>query len=55
MSETIPECGTNTKCIYSPVNNIISKHEENPFSDGKSDNDLAKEFADCFLNKITKI
>ena len=55
MNETILECGTNIKCLYSLVNNIIGKHEENPFPDGKSDNHLAKEFADFFLNKIAKI
>ena len=55
MSETVLECRTNTKCLYSLVNNIMGKHEENPFPGGKSENDLAEQFADFFLNKITKI
>ena len=48
MSEAILECGTNTKHPYCLVNNIIGKHEENPFPDGKSDNDLVEESADFF-------
>ena len=55
MSETILECGTNTKCLYSLVNSIIGKLEKSPFPDDLSDNDLAEEFEDFFLNKITKI
>ena len=44
-----------TQKLYKIVNKIIGKRDQNPFPDGKSDEQLAEEFADYFYNKIVNI
>ena len=55
ISNKIEECGSNTKKLYNLVNNITGRVKINPMPPGKSDQLLANEFAEYFLNKIDKI
>ena len=43
------------KKLYKLVNNITGTNTANPMPPSKSDEVLAEEFADCFLNKIKTI
>ena len=54
-SEKVLECGHDTKKFYNLVNNITGRVKSNPMPPGKTNGDLADEFADFFLNKIIKI
>ena len=55
ISEKIYACNRNTKQLYKLVSELRSSNKENPLSIGKSNNDLAEEFADFFLSKIQQI
>ena len=55
ISTKVKECGNDTKRLYNLVNNITGRVRVNPMPPGKSDENLAEEFADYFLNKINKI
>ena len=54
-SEKVLECGHDTKKLYNLVNNITGRVKSNPMPPGRTNGDLADEFADFFLNKIIKI
>ncbi len=49
------ECGNNTKNLYSLVNNIKGVKKQNPMPENITDENLAENFADFFLNKVLKI
>ena len=44
-----------TQKLYKIVNKIIGKRDQNPFPEGKSDDQLAKDFADYLYTKIVNI
>ena len=52
ISEKIYVCNRDTKQLYKLVSELTSSVKENPLPIGKSNNELAKEFADYFLSKI---
>ena len=54
-SEKVLECGHDTKKLYNLVNNITGRVKSNPMPPGRTNGNLADEFADFFLNKIIKI
>ena len=48
------EAKGNTKQLYSTINGLIDRLKDNPLPN-VPDNKLAKEFLDCFYEKIQKI
>ena len=55
LSAEINACKGDTKELYKVFNNITGKKAENPMPVGKSDQDLADDFADFFMAKICQI
>ena len=55
ISEKICACNGDKQQLYKPVSELASYIKENPPPIGKSNNDLAEEFADFFLLKIQQI
>ena len=55
ISEKICACNRDKKQLYTLVSELTSSIKENPLPIGKSNNDLAEEFADFILSKIQQI
>ena len=55
ISDKVSECGRNTKKLYSVVNGLIGRTVENPLPESQSDEQLAEDFADYFMDKIKNI
>ena len=55
LSELVTDCGRDAKTLYKLVNNITGTNTANHMPLSKSDEVLAEEFADYFLNKIKTI
>ena len=55
ISKKINESKNDTKQLFHLVNNITMSKIPNPMPEGKTDAQLAEEFASFFLNKINKI
>ena len=55
ISDKVLECGCNTKKLYSVVNGLIGRTAENPLPESQSDEQLAEDFADYFMDKIKNI
>ena len=55
--QKVEECGTNTKKLYSLINNITGSTKDNPMPSTASttNEELANEFANFFMDKIQKI
>ena len=51
----ILESKHDTKKLYKVINNMISRKTQNPMPPSKTDEELANEFANHFLDKIEKI
>ena len=56
VSEKVVECGTDTHKLYSLVNSLTGATITNPMPDHQgSDEELADQFSEFFMDKITKI
>ena len=55
LSDKIMMCKGNTKELYKTFNKIIGLKSEDQMPEGKSEDQLATEFAEFFTNKIQKI
>ena len=55
ISNSIKQCGKDTKKLYKLVNALMGNSTENPMPKAKTDEELAQQFADFFLEKIQKI
>ena len=44
-----------SKKLFRIVNSLLGRKEDNPMPEGKTDSQLAEEFASFFLNRIDKI
>ena len=55
LSEKVISAKGNSKKLYQLVSEITGTKSENPMPPGKGDNILAEEFAEYFMNKISKI
>ena len=56
VSEKVVECGTDTCKLYSLVNSLTGATITNPMPDNKgSDEELADQFSEFFMDKVTKI
>ena len=51
----INEAIKDSKQLFRALNSILGNKNENPLSTGTTNNQLAEDFADFFLNKINKI
>lgn len=51
-SDLITNCKGDTKRLYQTFNKLTGVKKENPLPEGKSNDELAEEFADFFLSKI---
>ena len=54
-SKEVKDCRGNTKKLYKLVYSLMGTSQENPLPDNNNSEDLANEFADFFMNKISKI
>ena len=54
-SKKIKDCKGNTKKLYKLVYSLMWTSQENPLTDNDNPEDLANEFADYLMNKISKI
>ena len=52
ITEKVIECAGNTKKLYSLVSYLTRSEIENPMPPGKTDGELAEEFAEYFMQKI---
>ena len=55
LTEQIAECATDSKKLYSLINNLTTKPDPTPWPDHKDKEALANEFADHFQDKILQI
>ena len=55
FSTKVSECETDTKKLYSLIRYLIGTTTSNPLPPSSSDEELANEFADYFMNKIQSI
>ena len=52
LSEKVQECESNIKKLYKLVSEITGTTMDNPLPKGESDEDLANQFSEFFMNKI---
>ena len=55
IAEKVNECGNGVKELYTLVNNLTCRNVVTPFPDSVSDEMLANQFADFFMEKIRPI
>ena len=55
ISDKVNQCNRDTKQLFRLVNENTSSTKDNPLPDGISNQELAYQFADYFINKIQKI
>ena len=55
LSKQIAECASDSKKLYSLINNLTTKPDPTPWPDHKDKETLANEFADYFQDKILQI
>ena len=55
ITEKVTECAGDTKKLYSLVSYLTRSEIENPMPPGKTDDELAEEFAEFFMQKIKTI
>ena len=55
LSDKVTGCGRDMKKLYSIVNGLIGRTVENPMPESESDEQLAEDFMDYFMEKIKKI
>ena len=55
IAEKVNECNNNVKKLYNLINHLMGRNLDSPFSDSESDELLANEFADFFIEKIMRI
>ena len=55
ISNEVIKCGKATRALFKLINNITGVRKENPLPKCVTEEDLANEFADFFLDKILKI
>ena len=55
MSTKVSECETDTKILYNLIRYLTGMTTSNPLPTNLSDEELANEFADYFMNKIQSI
>eukprot|EP00794_Sanderia_malayensis_P002898 gene2898-3350_t len=55
LSDKILKCKGDTRALYKTFNKITGSKSENQMPEGKSEDQLATEFAEFFTNKIQKI
>ena len=55
VSDKVSGCSQDMKKLYSVVNGLIGRTVENPMPESESDEQLAEDFADYFMEKIKKI
>ena len=54
LVEKVNKCDNNVKKLYNLVNNLMDGNLDSPFLDSESDEMLANEFADFFMEKIKR-
>jgi len=55
LSSKVLDCKGDTKQLYKLFNNITGNMRDNPLPSGRTDQDLADDFANYFMNKILSI
>ena len=55
IAEKVNECGKDVKKLYTLVNNLTNRKIDTPFLESESDEILANQFADYFMEKIRAI
>ena len=55
LSDKVKECNNNSGKLYDLVKELTNAKDKNPFPKASSDEELANQFADFFMNKIKNI
>ena len=55
LSDKVKECNNNSGKLYDLVKELTNIKDKNPFPKASSDEELANQFADYFMNKIKNI
>ena len=55
LSDKVKECNNNSGKLYELVKEPTNIKDKNPFPKASSDEELANQFADYFMNKIKNI
>ena len=55
IANKVNQCNRDTRQLFKLVSNITSSTKDNPLPDGKSNQELADQFAEYFIDKIQKI
>ena len=55
IAEKVNRCDNDVKKLYNLVNHLMGRNLDYPFPDSESDEMLANEFADFFMEKIKRI
>ena len=55
IREKVNECAKDSKKLYKLVSELVGSKSENPMPPNRTDKELSEDFADFFMNKITKI
>ena len=55
ISVKVLECDTDTQKLYSLIQQLTNSKPDNPFPPGKTDLEVANDYADFHINKIEKI
>ena len=54
IANKVNQCNRDTRQLFKLVSNITSSTKDNPLPDGKSNQELANQFAEYFIDKIQK-
>ena len=55
IANKVNQCNRDTRQLFRLVSNITTSTKDNPLLDGKSNQELANQFAEYFIDKIKKI
>ena len=55
IANKVNQCNRDTRQLFTLVSNITSSTKDNPLPDGKSNQELANQFAEYFIEKTQKI
>ena len=55
ISNKVQEVGTDAGKLYKLLNNVLGRKKHNPLPDGESYERLSEEFAEFFLDKISRL
>ena len=55
ISDKVQEIGSDARKLYKLIDNVLGRKKVNPLPDGESNESLTEDFAEFFLDKISKV